>query len=118
MRSGISAEAAPLLGNHLTLAEAFTAAADQFAEHDAYVDNGRRITFRQWYDDAERLAGTLAEHGVREGDVVAIWLTSSIEFAVALGAIILLGAVPPGSIRGSARARSPPSELARRQNYG
>lgn len=85
----------PLVGQFETLAEAFTAAAAQFTDREAYVDGARRLTFGEWFDKSSRLAGWMADE-VRQGDVVAIWLSSSLEFAIVIGAAILVGGVPTG----------------------
>ncbi len=80
----------------MTLADTFEAAAWQFAARIAYVDGapgGQRITFDEWYQRSDSLAGALVERGVVAGDVVAIMLGSSIEFAIAFGAATLAGAV-------------------------
>jgi len=86
----------PLEGEHDTLDEAFAAASRQFAERTAYVEGGHRIGFAEWYRRSDALADTLVAHGVRPGDVVAIMLPPSIDFAVALGAAVLCGAVATG----------------------
>ncbi len=89
----------PLLGSFETIADAFEAVAEQFGDRIAYVDGvsgGERITFGEWHRRSDALAGFLVEQGVRPGDVVAIMLRSSIEYAVALGATMLAGAVATG----------------------
>lgn len=72
------------------------AAAEQLADVEAYVDGARRWTFSRWIGAADALAADLVERGVQPGDVVAIVLPPSIEFAVALAAIVRAGAVATG----------------------
>ena len=63
----------------------------------AFVDGGRRITFEQWAAQADAVAGWMArEHGVGKGDIVAIKLPSSIDYAIAYQAALRLGAVASG----------------------
>jgi acyl-CoA synthetase (AMP-forming)/AMP-acid ligase II len=83
----------PLRGRFDTVVEAMDAAADQLADVEAYVEDGRRVTFGEWLGAADAVAAGLVEHGVGPGDVVAITLGSSIDFAIALGATIRTGAV-------------------------
>lgn len=56
-----------------------------------------RVTFAEWAAHADGLADTLhRDHGVDRGDVVAIELGSSIEYAIAYQAIVRLGAIATG----------------------
>src|SRR5215469_9835768 len=51
-----------------------------FAVRDRY----RRLTYAALVDAADRLAASLAGHGITSGDRVALWLPSRVETAVAL----------------------------------
>jgi acyl-CoA synthetase (AMP-forming)/AMP-acid ligase II len=51
-----------------------------FAVRDRY----RRLTYSALVDAADRLAGSLAGHGITSGDRVAVWLPSRVETAIAL----------------------------------
>jgi acyl-CoA synthetase (AMP-forming)/AMP-acid ligase II len=51
-----------------------------FAVRDRY----RRLTYAALVDAADRLAASLAGHGITSGDRVAVWLPSRVETAVAL----------------------------------
>jgi acyl-CoA synthetase len=51
-----------------------------FAVRDGY----RRLTYAALVDAADRLAASLAGHGITSGDRVAVWLSSRVETAVAL----------------------------------
>jgi acyl-CoA synthetase (AMP-forming)/AMP-acid ligase II len=50
----------------------------------AVRDRHRRVTYAALVDGADRLAASLAGHGIRPGDRVAVWLPSRVETAVAL----------------------------------
>ena len=56
------------------------AAPDAFAVRDRH----RRLTYRALVEAADRLAASLAGHGIRPGQRVALWLPSRVETAVAL----------------------------------
>lgn len=50
----------------------------------AVRDRERRLTYRELVDAADRLAADLKDHGLVEGDRVAVWLPSRVEMAVAV----------------------------------
>ena len=56
------------------------------ATPDAFAmrDRQRRLTYRALVDAADRLAASLAGHGLRPGERVALWLPSRVETAIAL----------------------------------
>jgi long-chain acyl-CoA synthetase len=58
------------------------------------VSSGRRLTYAEYGDEVERVAGGLVAAGIRPGEVVAIFLPNSWEFAIAFHAIQLAGAIP------------------------
>jgi acyl-CoA synthetase (AMP-forming)/AMP-acid ligase II len=72
------------------------AAVIAFGDAEAYVDGSRRITFAEWIAAADGVAAALAARGVRPGDVVAIALPPSIDYAIAYAAIVRAGAVASG----------------------
>ncbi|HEY3810902.1 MAG TPA: class I adenylate-forming enzyme family protein [Acidimicrobiales bacterium] len=86
----------PLRGSFATLAEVIEAAAGQFADVPAYVEDGRRVTFGEWLGAADGVAAALVDRGVRPGEVVAIMLPPSIDYAVVLAAAGLMGGVGTG----------------------
>ena len=86
----------PLDGEFETLGDALAGAASQFGGVDAYVDGARRLTFAEWLRAADASAAVMAALGVRSGDVVAVYVPSSIEYAVACAAGLRLGAVVTG----------------------
>src|SRR5439155_8325854 len=71
----------PLEGAFDTVADALEAAATQFADREAYVEGDRRLSFGAWFRAADRLAAELVDRGVRPGDVVAITLPTSVDYA-------------------------------------
>lgn len=62
---------------------------------EAVVDGEGMITYRELHDAALRLAGSLADHGLRSGEVVAVqlpngWRAVAVDLAAAaLGAVVL-----------------------------
>ncbi len=62
----------------------------------AYVAGEQRLTYGQWLAGADSLAAELRGRGVAPGDVVAFWLSSCIDYAVAYAACTRLGAVATG----------------------
>ena len=85
-------------GHFDTLPELMDAAVDQIGDREAYVEvaTGRRLTFREWIRAADGVAAHLAGRGVGQGDVVAVGLPPSIDFAIAYAAVMRLGAVVTG----------------------
>lgn len=87
-----------------TVDEALRVAADEHGALEAYVEPfteqdgpGRRsLTFAEWNRAADGVAGVFYDRGIRRGDVVAILLTSSIEYATAYAATVRLGAIATG----------------------
>ena len=79
-----------------TLGELFGEVAAAFPDAVAYVEGDDRVTYSEWVRRADSLAATLAERGVGPADVVAIYLGSSIDFAVGYAAASRLGAVATG----------------------
>ena len=62
----------------------------------AIVDtsSGRRLSYAEYGDTVESLAGGLVAAGVKPGEVVAIFLANSWEFCAAYHAATLAGAIP------------------------
>jgi acyl-CoA synthetase (AMP-forming)/AMP-acid ligase II len=86
----------PLLGSFTTLSEVLDAARQQFADVEAYVEGDRRVTFGEWIGAADAVAARLVDRGVRAGDVAALMLPPSIDYAVAFAAIARVGGVVTG----------------------
>jgi len=72
------------------------AVVEQFGERDAYVDGARRVTFAEWLDASDRLARVLTERGIGQGDVVALMLPPSVDYALCYAAVVRVGAVASG----------------------
>ncbi len=68
--------------------------ADRLANKPALIDalTGHQITYSELRDSISRAAAGLSSHGVRQGDVVAIYAPNSIEYVIAFHAIATLGA--------------------------
>jgi acyl-CoA synthetase (AMP-forming)/AMP-acid ligase II len=63
---------------------------------EAYVDGDQRVTFAQWLARADLLAAEFRARGVGRGDVVALMLPSSIDYAVCYAAAVKAGAIATG----------------------
>src|ERR1700722_11656450 len=94
---GASMTVRQIRGSFSTVSDVLAAASDINAEVEAYVeidepgasdlvpvgpDGRRRLTFRQWDDAADDVAGLFTSLGVAKGDVVALLLPSSIDYAI------------------------------------
>ncbi len=66
--------------------------ADGYPDQPAMRFNGAAMTYADWHRRAVRLAGALADQGVRRGDRVGIFLNKSLETAVAIYGIWQAGA--------------------------
>jgi acyl-CoA synthetase (AMP-forming)/AMP-acid ligase II len=86
----------PLIGRFDVVADVMDAAADQHGARDAYVEGQQRMTFADWVRAADGLAATLVDRGVGPGDVVALWLPTSIDYAICYAAVARAGAVATG----------------------
>jgi acyl-CoA synthetase (AMP-forming)/AMP-acid ligase II len=65
----------------------------KFADREALVFPGARLTFRQWDDRANALATKLEALGVEKGDRVSLLLPPSPDFLIATIAAVKLGAI-------------------------
>ncbi len=83
-------------GRFETIPQLMEAAREQIGEREAYVDGARRLTFAQWLEAADAVAALLEGQGVGRGDVVALHLAPSIDYAVCYAAVARLGAVTTG----------------------
>jgi acyl-CoA synthetase (AMP-forming)/AMP-acid ligase II len=59
----------------------------------ALVQDGQATSFLQWWSDSALIASTLAERGVKAGDVVVLMLPSGQDFASCYLAALRLGAI-------------------------
>src|SRR5919204_704441 len=79
------------------LHDAILSACQKFASHTAIVDTSfaaSKITYAQYGKLVEELARGLVTVGVKPGEVVAIYLPNSWEFAASYHAATLAGAIP------------------------
>jgi acyl-CoA synthetase (AMP-forming)/AMP-acid ligase II len=79
-----------------TATELLRAVAAEHGARDAYVEPGRRLSFAAWDRAADGLAARFAEAGVGAGDVVALILPSSTDYAVCYQAAMRLRAITTG----------------------
>ncbi|HVB91669.1 MAG TPA: class I adenylate-forming enzyme family protein [Acidimicrobiales bacterium] len=89
--------------SHQTVVSVLREAAQVNGDLEAYVEPGRvdgparrSLTFGQWDRDADGVAAWFAGLGVSKGDVVALYLPSSIDYAVLYAALQRLGAITSG----------------------
>ncbi len=66
--------------------------AEQFSEREAFRCEGKRLTYGELLQQANGLAHTLIDLGVQRGDRVGIYLSKSLESAVAIYGIWKAGA--------------------------
>ncbi len=81
------------------LHDAILSACQKYAERTALVDTSciaspRELTYAEFGDLMQVIAKNFVAMGLRPGDVVAIYLSNSWEYAVAFHAAILAGCVP------------------------
>ena len=65
-----------------TLPGVLRAAASRYADREAVVDGGTRLTYAQLHDHVRRTAAALVALGVEKGDRVCIWAPNSWEWEV------------------------------------
>jgi acyl-CoA synthetase (AMP-forming)/AMP-acid ligase II len=75
------------------IADLFEAAVDAFPEREYLVANGKRRTYAEMEDRANRLAHKLQGLGVGPGDHVGIYAYNSVEWVEALWAVFKLRAI-------------------------
>jgi acyl-CoA synthetase (AMP-forming)/AMP-acid ligase II len=93
MRTQLHADPAGLF-LHAAVLDACRRFAERFAIVDTSLDPPLRITYAEYGDRVERLARGLVAAGLRPGEVLAIHLPNSWEFAAAYHAATLAGAIP------------------------
>jgi acyl-CoA synthetase (AMP-forming)/AMP-acid ligase II len=79
-----------------TTVELLRRVAAEYPDRAAFVDADRRLTFGEWDRSADGVAGWFAARGVSRGDVVALLIPSSIEYAVCYQAAMRLRAITTG----------------------
>lgn len=82
--------------NNVFVHDAILASCRKHAQKTALVDacGGQRITYAEYGEMVEALAGGLVAAGVKPGEVIAIFLCNSWEFCAAYHATTLAGAIP------------------------
>ncbi len=81
--------------------------AELHGQREAYIDGTSRMTYHELERAAGGFAAFLQGHGVRQGDVIALCIPSSIEFAVCY-----LGAMRIGAVTSAINTRLGPRERA------
>ncbi|HZZ45766.1 MAG TPA: AMP-binding protein [Pseudonocardia sp.] len=82
-------------------------AAARWGDRIALHDNGRELSYADWYRRSCQFANGLRASGINTGDVVAIHLPNCLEFAIAYHGILLAGATYT-----PANPLLPPNDLA------
>src|ERR1700684_914850 len=72
------------------------AVAVELGDREPYVDGGQRVTVGEWLTRAGLLAAEFTRRGVRRGDVVALMLPPSVDYAVCYAAAAKAGAITTG----------------------
>ncbi len=75
------------------LADMFENAVDHFADREYLVCDGKRRTYREMEERANRLAHHLQAHGIGAGDHVGVYALNSVEWVETLWAVFKLRAV-------------------------
>jgi len=75
------------------LADMFEAAVDAYPDREYLVAAGKRRTYAQMEERANRLAHYLAGHGVGPGDHVGIYALNSVEWVETAWAVFKLRAI-------------------------
>ena len=75
------------------LADMFENAVDHFGDREYLVCDGKRRTYREMEERANRLAHHLQAHGIGAGDHVGIYALNSVEWVETLWAVFKLRAV-------------------------
>jgi len=74
--------------------DAILRACRTYGEKTAVIDGDRRISYAQYGEMVENVAGALVAAGIAPGDRIGIFLPNSWEFAAAYHAATLAGAIP------------------------
>src|SRR5512137_1945892 len=77
----------------MLLHHAFERAAQLAPAKTALIDGSRRLAYGELLRETRALAHALRNDGVARGDRVLVFLESSIEYAVAVHAVLMVGAV-------------------------
>jgi acyl-CoA synthetase (AMP-forming)/AMP-acid ligase II len=85
-----------MTGVERTVIDVLERVATEHPDVEAYVDGARRVSYGDLAARSSGVAVLLRDRGVRPGDVVAIRLPTSIEYAVAYLAALRVGAVATG----------------------
>jgi acyl-CoA synthetase (AMP-forming)/AMP-acid ligase II len=79
-----------------TTVDLLRAVAEAEGDRDAFVEPGRRVTFAAWDRAADGLAARWIDAGVGAGDVIALMVPSSIDYAICYQAAMRVRAITTG----------------------
>lgn len=77
----------------MSVAAILAESATRFGERNAITMSGVSTTYAQLWDETRAYAGALREHGITEGDRVAVLIPNVTDFARVYYAVLSLGAV-------------------------
>ncbi len=86
----------PAVGGPETTVSLLREVAAEHPDRAAFVEVDRRLTFAEWDRAADGVAAFFADRGVGPGDVVALLVPSSIDYAVCYQAAMRLRAITTG----------------------
>jgi fatty-acyl-CoA synthase len=89
-----------------TLGTMLARAAEQWADHEALVISGRRLTYAQLWSEVRKVAAGLRALGIERGDHVAVCMGNSIEWVT-----FFYGAATLGAVTVPVNTRFKPDEL-------
>lgn len=75
-----------------TLAQLFTASAQQFAAQTALIFNGQQLSYAQADQWSDAVAAYLVKQGIKPGDKIGVWWPRGLELHMAILGIIKAGA--------------------------
>jgi len=79
--------------NDKSVCQVFDEATDKWKDKTAIIFYGRKISFKEIREKADKLAAALHDLGIRKGDVVAFLLLNSPEFIIAYYGTLKAGAI-------------------------
>ncbi len=74
-----------------TLISLIKKSVERHADRPAVISSMRQLNYKELYEQAEKLAATLLQAGMKKGDIIAIYKKKGLEQIVALTAVLLAG---------------------------
>lgn len=94
--SNLDIDTPVLQGRFTNLGDALWAAGQQYGDQLAFIDGDTKLTYAEWAQAAEKFASWLSSRGIAPGDIVAIILPSSIDYAISCSGAIRQGCIATG----------------------